>query len=56
MRDVINAILMVILSAIIASVVLTGVYLLPTERMKNHVESSIEIFYQEETYPQQVAG
>lgn len=56
MRDVVKAILIVILSAVMASVVLTGVYLLPTERMKNHVESSIEIFYQEETYPQQVAG
>lgn len=48
--------LMVLASVLIATVALTGVYFLPTERMKNHVESSIDIFYIEETYPQQAAG
>ena len=56
MRNIIKVMFMVILSVVIASIALTIVYLLPTERMKNHVESSIEVFYQEETYPQQVAG
>lgn len=56
MREAIKAILVVLLSGIMAAIVLTVVYLLPTEPMKNHVESSIDIFYKEETYPQQAEG
>ena len=56
MKKVCKAIVLIVISAVLGTLALTIVYLLPTEYMKNHVESSIEIFYQEETYPQQVAG
>lgn len=35
---------------------LTLVYLLPTERMEQNVRSSMEVFYTESVYPQQVPG
>ena len=35
---------------------LTLVYLLPTERMEQNVKSSMDIFYTESVYPQQVSG
>lgn len=56
MKNVIKAVILIVVAAIAAAITLTVVYLLPTERMRSHVESSIEIFYTEETYPQQVAG
>lgn len=56
MKNIFKAIAVTFISAVIAVILLTLVYLLPTNIMKNHVESSIEIFYSEETYPQQVAG
>lgn len=55
-REVYRALIMVFSSVCIAILALTAVYLLPTEKMRSHVESSIEIFYTEETYPQQAAG
>lgn len=55
-KNFFEAIGLIIFSAIIGALALTIVYLLPTDHMINHVESSVEIFYKEETYPQQVAG
>lgn len=56
MKKVIKVAALVAAAALAGMAALFIVYLLPTERMRSHVESSIDIFYIEETYPQQVAG
>ena len=46
-----------ILGAVVAGMLaLTLIFMLPTEVMKEHVASSIDIFYTESVYPQQVQG
>lgn len=55
-KNIFKSIGLILISAVIGTLALTIVYFLPTDPMKSHVESSIEIFYKEETYPQQVAG
>lgn len=47
----------ILLGSIMAgTVLLTLVYMLPTEKMEQNVRSSIDIFYTESVYPMQVQG
>lgn len=56
MKKLRNYIFILLISIFVGLAALFIVYLLPTDRMEANVRSSIDIFYTESVYPQQVKG
>ena len=56
MKKIFNFTLILVLGIFLATLSLTLVYTLPTERMERNARSSISVFYTESVYPQQAQG